>query len=117
MQLTKDYICILLAIALREDKGILEETLIQYAIEYIPEAIDVSEIVDQFEKAGWISMDWEVLVGDKNAIKTRHCKITETGKQMAAGLPVTDRRSKFEDAASQPSAQSLGEYDELLSLD
>ena len=117
MQFTKDYICILLAIALREDEGILEATIIQYALLNLSEAVDVSEMVDQFEQAGWISTDWEVLIGDSKSLKTRRCKISEAGKQVTVGLPVTGRRSRFEDAENQSSAQSLGECDELLSLD
>ena len=117
MQLNKAYIRILLAIAIREDEGILEATLIQYALLNLSEAVDVSDMVDEFEKAGWISTGWEVLIGDSKSLKTRHCKITEAGKQVAVSRPVTGRHSRFEDAENQSSAQSLGECDELLSLD
>ena len=125
MQFTKAHVCVLLAIAAREDQGILEATLIQYAIEYISEAVDVSEMVDQFEKAGWISMEWEVLIGKNNALKTRRCKISEVGRHatvlaeaiLPPPLPVADRRAKLEDAENQPSAQCLGECDESLSSD
>ena len=125
MQLTKAHVCVLLAIAAREDQGILEATLIQYAIEYISEAIDVSEAIDQFEKAKWISTEWEVLIGENNALKTRHCKISEVGRHAAVLaeviLPppqtVPDCRAKLEDAENQPSAQCLGECDESPSWD
>ena len=123
--LTKAHICVLLAIAARGDQGILEATLIQYALLNISEAIDVKETIDQFEKAKWISTEWEVLIGDSNALKTRRCKISEVGRHAAVlaevilppPQPVADRRAKLEDAENQPSAQCLGECDESLSSD
>ena len=82
-QLNRAYICLLLAIVFRGDEGILEATIAQYALLNISESIDVTEAIDQFERAGWISTDWEVLMGESKSLKTRRCKISEAGRQAA----------------------------------
>lgn len=87
--LTQAQTCVLLAIAVRPSEGILEASLEQYALECISEPIDVGETIDQFECDGWIETSWEVLTGERKSLKTRRCKISEVGREVAGNPKFT----------------------------